>query len=51
MLLPGTFLGAESRLPVSAVTEITAVAIFAVNLATTFMQKRNRAELQYRDAA
>jgi len=42
---------AWSWLPVSAITEMTAVTIFGANLATTFMQKSNRAELQYRDAA
>jgi uncharacterized protein involved in response to NO len=42
---------AWSWLPVSAITEMTAVTIFAVNLAVTFIQKKSRAELQYRDAA
>jgi len=42
---------AWSWLPVSAVTEMTAVTIFGVNLAITFLQKKNSAELQYRDAA
>ena len=42
---------AWSWLPVSAITEMTAVTIFGANLAITFMQKPNRAELQYRDAA
>lgn len=41
---------AWSWLPVSAITEMTAVTIFAVNLAVTFMRRKNRAELQYRDA-
>ena len=42
---------AWSWLPVSAITEMIAVAIFAANLAITFTQRKNRAELQYRDAA
>jgi uncharacterized protein involved in response to NO len=42
---------AWSWLPVSAITELIAVTIFAVNLALTFLTKNNRAELQYRDAA
>jgi hypothetical protein len=42
---------AWSWLPVSAITELTAVTIFAVNLALTFLTKNNRAELQYRDPA
>jgi len=42
---------AWSWLPVSAITEMTAVTIFGANLAITFMKKSNRAELQYRDAA
>ena len=42
---------AWSWLPVSAVIEMTAVTIFAANLAITFMQNKNRAELQYRDVA
>lgn len=42
---------AWSWLPVSAITEMTAVTIFGANLAITFMQKTNRTELQYRDAA
>jgi hypothetical protein len=41
---------AWSWLPVSAVTEMTAVTAFAVNLAMTFMQTTNRGELQYGDA-
>ncbi len=45
------FAGAAwSWLPVSAVTEMTAVTIFAINLVITFTRKKNRAELQYRDA-
>lgn len=43
--------GAWSWLPVSAITEMTAVTVFAVNLAITFMQKKNRAEVQYRGPA
>ena len=43
--------GAWAWLPVSAVTEMTAVTLFALNLAITFTQKKNRADLQYRDAA
>jgi len=42
---------AWSWLPVSAIIEMTAVTIFAVNLAMTFTQNKNRAELQCRDAA
>jgi hypothetical protein len=42
---------AWSWLPVSAIIEMAAVTIFAVNIAMTFPQKKNRAELQYRDAA
>jgi uncharacterized protein involved in response to NO len=42
---------AWSCLPISAIAEMTAVTIFAVNLPITFTRKRNRAELQYRDAA
>jgi hypothetical protein len=38
-------------LPVSAIVEMTAVTFFALNLAITFMGKKNRAELQYRNAA
>lgn len=40
---------AWSWLPVSAMTEMTAVTAFAVNLAITFMRKKDRAE--YRDPA
>jgi hypothetical protein len=40
---------AWSWLPVSAVTEMTAVTIFAVNLALTYVGKGNPIELQYRD--
>lgn len=47
----GFIRAAWSWLPVSAIAEMTAVTIFAVNLTITFMQKKNRAELQYRDAA
>ncbi|HEX3104724.1 MAG TPA: hypothetical protein VHQ22_09760 [Terriglobales bacterium] len=42
---------AWSWLPVSAIIEMAAVTIFAVNIAMTFPQKKNRAELQYRDTA
>jgi uncharacterized protein involved in response to NO len=42
---------AWSWLPVSAITELIAVAIFALNLAITFLTKRNRSALQYRNAA
>jgi uncharacterized protein involved in response to NO len=42
---------AWSCLPVSAVTELIAVTIFALNLAITFLSKKNRSELQYRNAA
>ena len=42
---------AWSWLPVSAITEMTAVTIFAANLAITFMPKTNRVELKYRDVA
>lgn len=42
---------AWSWLPLSAVMELTAVAIFALNLAITFLSKKDRAELQYRNAA
>ena len=38
-------------LPVSAIIEMTAVTIFAVNLGFTFAKKKNGAESQYRDAA
>jgi uncharacterized protein involved in response to NO len=41
---------AWSWLPVSAITELIAVVIFALNLAITFLTKRNRSELQYRNA-
>ncbi len=41
---------AWSCLPVSAITELTAVAIFAANLALTFASRKNRGELQYRSA-
>ena len=43
--------GAWSWLPISAITEMTAVTVFAGNLAITFAQKKNKAEVQYRDAA
>ena len=42
---------AWSWLPVSAITEMTAVTLFGLNLAITFMRRKDRAELQYRDAA
>lgn len=42
---------AWSWLPASAIVELIAVTIFALNLAITFMRKKNRAELQYREAA
>lgn len=42
---------AWSWLPVSAITEMTAVTIFALNLAITFARTKNRAEIQYRNAA
>lgn len=42
---------AWSWLPVSAITEMTAITVFGVNLAITFMQTKHRAELQYRNAA
>lgn len=42
---------AWSWLPASAITEMTAVTIFAVNVVITFSRKKNRAELQYRHAA
>ncbi|HZP16604.1 MAG TPA: NnrS family protein [Terriglobales bacterium] len=42
---------AWSWLPVSAVIEMAAVTIFAVNLLLTFATKPDRAELQYRSAA
>jgi hypothetical protein len=42
---------AWSWLPVSAITEMTAVTLFGLNLAVTFMRRKDRAELQYRDAA
>jgi len=46
------FAGAAwSWLPVSAVTEMTAVTAFAVNLALTFMRTKNRGEIHYREAA
>ncbi len=38
-------------LPVSAITEMTAVILFALNLAFTFASKKDRGQLQYREAA
>lgn len=43
--------GAWSWLPVSAITEMAAVTVFAINLILTFAGKRDRTELQYRNAA
>jgi uncharacterized protein involved in response to NO len=42
---------AWSWLPVSAITELTAVTLFAANLGITFLTKRDGAESQYRTAA
>src|SRR6185437_9852835 len=42
---------AWSWLPISAVTELIAVAVFALNLAITFLGKKSSAELQYRNTA
>ena len=42
---------AWSWLPVSAVTEMTAVTVFGVNLALTFLREKNPTGAEYRDAA
>ena len=42
---------AWSWLPVSAVVEMAAVTVFALNLVLTFSSQRNRAALTYREAA
>ena len=42
---------AWSWLPVSAVIEMAAVTVFALNLVLTFSSRRNRATLTYREAA
>ena len=42
---------AWSWLPVSAVVEMTAVTVFALNLFLTFSSRRNRGALTYREAA
>ncbi len=42
---------AWSWLPVSAVTELIAVTMFALNLTITFFSKKDRSQIQYRNAA
>jgi hypothetical protein len=47
----GYLQSAWSWLPVSAVAEMAAVTLFALNLVLTFASHRNRATLRYREAA